>query len=91
MTHFFSTHRTTWPAKTRRGDKPTPRLLRAIALFAAFVLGATDLALAAPVNVPNGNFSAPANVGSVGGGLLDRKSTRLNSSHFQVSRMPSSA
>ena len=25
------------------------------------------------------------------GHLLDRKSTRLNSSHFQVSRMPSSA
>ena len=25
------------------------------------------------------------------GGLIDRKSTRLNSSHFQVSRMPSSA
>ena len=24
-------------------------------------------------------------------GLVDRKSTRLNSSHFQVSRMPSSA
>ena len=28
-------------------------------------------------------------VDAVGG--LDRKSTRLNSSHFQVSRMPSSA
>ena len=27
----------------------------------------------------------------VGGGFLDRKSTRLNSSHIPLSRMPSSA
>ena len=30
-------------------------------------------------------------VGSIGVGILDRKSTRLNSSHTDISRMPSSA
>ena len=35
--------------------------------------------------------AAPANPVMLGTPALDRKSTRLNSSHFQVSRMPSSA
>ena len=34
----------------------------------------------------NGSFAAPVNLGSI-----DRKSTRLNSSHLRLSRMPSSA
>ena len=36
------------------------------------------------------SFTAPAAAGSISI-LLDRKSTRLNSSHSQQSRMPSSA
>jgi len=35
--------------------------------------------------------AVPGDYGRFGGFLTDRKSTRLNSSHHQVSRMPSSA
>ena len=38
-----------------------------------------------------GNVTAAVSMGLLGYFVSDRKSTRLNSSHFQVSRMPSSA
>ena len=37
------------------------------------------------------NPNKAAHIGHLRNAILDRKSTRLNSSHFQVSRMPSSA
>src|ERR1051326_7617080 len=37
------------------------------------------------------NVILPELDGMIGGGLIDRKSTRLNSSHIPLSRMPSSA
>ena len=44
-----------------------------------------------PVEVKGGWYQADAVVFGGDGALLDRKSTRLNSSHSQQSRMPSSA
>ena len=38
-----------------------------------------------------GNMSVEENVVPISGNIPDRKSTRLNSSHSQQSRMPSSA
>ena len=43
------------------------------------------------VVVPLGNREAVGVVWGAGTGEVDRKSTRLNSSHIQKSRMPSSA
>ena len=45
----------------------------------------------AGIAVPPGAVVAIALMAAVGGFVLDRKSTRLNSSHIQKSRMPSSA
>ncbi|MET0226152.1 MAG: Ig-like domain-containing protein, partial [Dokdonella sp.] len=70
MTQVFSIRRQTRRTETSRDGTPSRRSLRAVALFGALAIGAAGNALATPVNVPNGNFSAPANVGSVGGGLL---------------------
>ena len=44
-----------------------------------------------PDNGNNGNDNGRGNAGGNNGGGKDRKSTRLNSSHSQQSRMPSSA
>ena len=66
---------------------------------------ANELVAVQPMSLPSGliffldfNYNASSNLGvgtankSVyGGNVLDRKSTRLNSSHSQQSRMPSSA
>ncbi|HEY0231220.1 MAG TPA: hypothetical protein VGC55_08205 [Dokdonella sp.] len=53
-------------------------MLRTIAFFGAFAIGAGGVALAAPVSVPNADFSAAANVGSVGGGLLGGSGTHVS-------------
>ena len=48
----------------------------------------------ARIGIPRANFYTPTinpATGAQAGGLKDRKSTRLNSSHIQKSRMPSSA
>ena len=47
------------------------------------------LSATAPVLVTSGNHDSPTRLGFAG--PLDRKSTRLNSSHEWISRMPSSA
>lgn len=52
--------------------KPTSRYVRRAALVAlvAAALGAATAAVAAPLTVPNSDFSDSANDGSIGGGLL---------------------
>ena len=65
-------------------------------LLAPLALGAS-LAFALPfsadyrVSTVAGSSQSPRIVGEPGTNNLDRKSTRLNSSHIQKSRMPSSA
>ena len=44
-----------------------------------------------PIDVLDTRVVVPAYVEPLAAADIDRKSTRLNSSHFQVSRMPSSA
>ena len=56
-------------------------------LFSGFLLGEALVCRNANCNEP----SQCADYASNGFGYLDRKSTRLNSSHERLSRMPSSA
>ena len=43
------------------------------------------------VAIPVGTYGAAFGAAAIAAGFSDRKSTRLNSSHSSVSRMPSSA
>ena len=69
-------------------------IILAIVMMIPF-LGLTDFntkgepreAVVAYTMLKHGNWILPIN----NGGDIDRKSTRLNSSHYQQSRMPSSA
>lgn len=65
--------RTRGPA--RRGRTCIRR--RLLALAGATLLGMCLQAPAATIDVPNGDFSASGNIGSVGGGLLNPSDTRL--------------
>ena len=51
----------------------------------------SDYRLRHPIALKEGERSVEIFLGRNRGGLTDRKSTRLNSSHIQKSRMPSSA
>ena len=69
--------------------------LTTVAIFATFlVVGAQGMsdgqAMRMPTEVRLTKTDRIAPI-EVAGGMLDRKSTRLNSSHSQQSRMPSSA
>ena len=60
---------------------PATRMVRTLAILAALLLGGSALAAPEPALDPDPELQRS----------LDRKSTRLNSSHIQKSRMPSSA
>ena len=77
----------------------TPKRFRTLALASA-ALALTLAGCMTPVAGPNGRYATPignapvtANPTPYSAALvcLDRKSTRLNSSHTDISRMPSSA
>jgi adhesin/invasin len=74
---IFSSHDATRSTSASGRHHSTHSLLRALALWCIVAFGTADIALAAPVAVPNGDFSAPANVGSVGGGLLNGNATNV--------------
>lgn len=57
-----------------RGQRSRGRRLYAVALAAALAM-TMGAACADPVNVPNGDFSAPGNDGTVGGGVLGGSAT----------------
>ena len=69
--------------------RPVLRNLLLSASDSGFALSATNLTVSLWFNIPT---AAGANILTEGTVLVpDRKSTRLNSSHSSVSRMPSSA
>ena len=75
-----------------------PRLLATVSLTGLLLtLLVSGIALSRRGRSASGaRLAAACSVGTVGlpalgGGILDRKSTRLNSSHSSISRMPSSA
>ena len=70
-----------------------PVTLQTFGVFMAVgVLGGKRGTLSVLVFILLGAVGVPVFAGFTGGvGVLDRKSTRLNSSHIQKSRMPSSA
>ena len=74
-----------------KGEKITwGRIWTALAAgFVLFFLNWWILALPLPVEAVTGLYALTVGTGYVC--LLDRKSTRLNSSHLKLSRMPSSA
>ena len=76
------------------GATTSPGVLKAVAALCRDA-GARKIIVADnPINQPEGCFfksGIKAAADEIGAELIDRKSTRLNSSHSQQSRMPSSA
>src|SRR3546814_6220276 len=87
-------------AKTRRGEIGRRDFLRTAALLGVSAATASSLigitldpgpAIAAETPKFGGNLRVSMNVKDISDPALDRRSTRLNSSHYCASRMPSSA
>jgi len=74
---FSTSHDATRSTPASGRSRSARSLLQTTALLFTLALGTADVALAAPVAVPNGDFSSAANVGSVGGGLLSGNGTNV--------------
>src|ERR1051326_1704914 len=79
------------PNRVAAQDQP----INAGALFLAFPVGAQAVGMGQTATAAAGSGEAafwnPAGLATLSDDELDRKSTRLNSSHIPLSRMPSSA